>query len=216
MMEYSMGADSIYKNVRCRSCDSAEFNCFETPFAMKVLIQELEAMGLSVRLSDEPFNLEEDAIEPLDEPDASDLQGGAEPPSFPPGETSSELRGGGNLPDKYHYDEGGEGGYNEGYTKYGEGDGGGIPIFSKDEDEEKSIVGGELDKGGIDATAGADEETVSIDGGDGDGDGSEETVSIDGGDGDDGDEEKGSSEPPESQSGAANTEQNSIKVIEFK
>lgn len=51
-----------YKQSRsiCRSCGNNELVVVETPYAMKLLIQELEAMGIQMRLSDEPFEIDED------------------------------------------------------------------------------------------------------------------------------------------------------------
>ena len=98
LMDYTAVSSTTYKNIRCRACDSAEFNCFETPFAMKLLIQEMEAMGLSVRLSDEPFNIEEDIVDIEDDEEmAPAMNGGVNLPSLPPDEPLVDLSGGGSI-----------------------------------------------------------------------------------------------------------------------
>jgi hypothetical protein len=58
LMDYSQKEGS-YKNILCRLCGTTEFNCFETPFAFKLMKQEMEGMGLAMRLSDVPFEVEE-------------------------------------------------------------------------------------------------------------------------------------------------------------
>jgi DNA-directed RNA polymerase II subunit RPB2 len=86
LMDYSQ-KEGQYKNIACRLCGTTEFNCFETPFAFKLLKQEMEAMGLAMRLSDIPFDIGLEPVEDfLDEisvrPIAKSMEGGAEPPSF--------------------------------------------------------------------------------------------------------------------------------------
>jgi DNA-directed RNA polymerase II subunit RPB2 len=89
LMHYTETLSQLY----CRSCQHSEFNMIETPYAMKLLVQEMEAMGLSVRISNESFIIEdeEDLIE-IETDDKSIVQEGGtslsspEPPLVPEGQ----------------------------------------------------------------------------------------------------------------------------------
>jgi len=42
----------------CRSCGSSDFSTFSTPYSFKLLTQEMEALCMQMRLSDQPFNID--------------------------------------------------------------------------------------------------------------------------------------------------------------
>lgn len=79
----------------CMGCGNNEMSIIETPYAFKLLNQEMEGMGLQMRLSSDPFNIEDDMeseIESDDEAELSAIAEEDEQPETPMTEPETEQK----------------------------------------------------------------------------------------------------------------------------
>jgi len=67
----------------CQSCKSNQVSVISTPYSFKLLVQELESIGVQMRLSDMPFEFDDD-VEFDDEEEVMVGGGGEEPPIIQP------------------------------------------------------------------------------------------------------------------------------------
>ena len=170
LVEYSKPT----RYVACRSCGHNDISIIETPYSMMLLTQELESMGIQMRFSDEPFDLnDEDLIEEEEEDEKEAQAGGTNIDTLDEGEgevreVNEEGKDGNGedvgevhkVDDEGEEDDEGEDGYNEVVANVRDGeaeDGNGENLEDEFWEEGEGNEDGEDEQGHVEGRDGSEE-----------------------------------------------------------